>query len=324
MDSHQRKKFVSTALRLLQDPEKAQLLRNLLVSPENAEAKAPVETIRSKIGTFWGSTPFWAVIGMVIGAIAAQISLKSLFFAAWLITLAEFVRVGFFENKNKRVVGGVIAAIVFAFMFYSGWKITPKPHDPPSIDQQLGEFSRRFPWFAEPPKPSRVEAASTAENKKPSFLYIAPAVWSEDGKWDFMIRHSGPDPVYNAEMVFADVYKRKQATASGQSLSINDLYQTFHFNEIDPVESVWAKQFFWVPVNPDDEEYSVNTTSREGHFTEEIRITAENRKNWQIAMKVTDEQTHAIRLHCRDPKFPVSPEFPKGLPKCLPDFIIPK
>jgi hypothetical protein len=163
-------------------------------------------------------------------------------------------------------------------------------------------------------KPSRRQPANT-----PSFVYVIPGVWVISGMWDFVIRHFGPAPVNNVELLFTDVDKQVNVKTMPQPIDPNYFTKTLTFPEIDPVEGVWAKQFLWTPLNPDNENYSVVETSREGRFSEVLKIVGTNRAEWQYAMRVTDGHGNTL-LHCKDANFPASHDFPMNLPKCFPGY----
>jgi hypothetical protein len=95
-----------------------------------------------------------------------------------------------------------------------------------------------------------------------------------------------------------------------------------HFDEIDPVEGVWAKQFLWTPLDQNSSNFSVVVASRQGQFVETIKVVGQDGEDWQNAIKVIDGSSKKILLHCRDPKFPVSAEFPDNLPHCFPQYIV--
>jgi len=173
-------------------------------------------------------------------------------------------------------------------------------------------------------KPVTPAAQPTVKAKAPSFAYIVPGVWLNKSTSDFIVRHYGPDPVNNIELVFNDVDRQTFGAQTNHSFSLNELGTTLHFPEIDPIEGFWAKQFLWTPLNPDNENYWVVQTSREGRFVEPLKIVGKDRANWQYAMKVTDELNHKTAIHCRDPKFPISEEFPENLPKYFPDLTVGK
>ena len=39
---------------------------------------------------------------------------------------------------------------------------------------------------------------------KPSFIYVAPAIWTADGRWDFVVGHRGADPVNRVQILVRD------------------------------------------------------------------------------------------------------------------------
>src|SRR5258708_3711641 len=57
------------------------------------------DTFRTKLSAFWGSTPVWAAIGVLGGALGSQISLRLMYVGMWMLTVFEFMRVGFFERR---------------------------------------------------------------------------------------------------------------------------------------------------------------------------------------------------------------------------------
>ena len=173
MDSPQRKKFNKTVLGFMQDPEKLHLLRTMLCSPETAkeEDEPKAETTKHKIGTFWSSGPVWAVVGMIATLVATQLSLKLLFAVAWAVVFIEFVRCGFFAKRATQILGNATAGVILVAVFYGGWKMTPKPKEEPTLDQQLAAFANKFPWLAHPPeKPTPVAVSSQSSTEPQAFI----------------------------------------------------------------------------------------------------------------------------------------------------------
>jgi hypothetical protein len=110
MDSPQRKKISKTVLGFMQDPEKVHLLRTMLLSPETTkeEQEPKAETTIHKVGAFWVSTPVWGAIGVLIGAVASQVSLKFLFLGVWGVLwfheAKKTKRIGLFRKDAKRLI----------------------------------------------------------------------------------------------------------------------------------------------------------------------------------------------------------------------------
>jgi hypothetical protein len=174
VDSKQRTKFSATVLRWLQDPEKERTLRNLLTSPDAIQEghKSEVETTRRKFSIFWGSTPAWAVIGMIAGVVASQWSLKVLFVVAWGVFFGEFIRVKFFEKRTAKIIGNGLAGIILVLVFYTGWKFTPKPKEIPTLDQQINALAQKFPWLSSAPSAPAVTVNIPPTPVPPQHTYV--------------------------------------------------------------------------------------------------------------------------------------------------------
>jgi hypothetical protein len=159
--------------------------------------------------------------------------------------------------------------------------------------------------------------------RKPSIVYVAPGVWADGSQWHMLVRHFGPNPVYNIELLFVDQDRHKAAAAQSSPLTpdqLSNLDVTLRFAEIDPIEGIWAKQFVWQPLNPDHEHYDVGIVSREGAFSEDLRIERVHEK-WYWEMKLTDGKTGRTIVHCRDNGFPEHPRWRLwALPNCFPDY----
>jgi hypothetical protein len=128
-------------------------------SPHSPETQ-PEQTTRNSLSTFWGSTPVWGAIGVLIGAIAAQISLKLLFVAAWAVLFMEFIRAGFFRSPLFKLLGNAIVGLLLAFAFTQLWRVTPRSPESPTLDQQLDAFAQRFPWLKQPPQITTVQTST--------------------------------------------------------------------------------------------------------------------------------------------------------------------
>ena len=108
-------------------------------------------TTRSKLETFWSSTPVWGVLGLLGGAMISILSLKIVFGLAWAVLCFEFVRIRVFENGVLRRSSNVAFAVVLGAAFIATWPIVPKPKEPASLDQEMNAFSQRFPWLSKAP-----------------------------------------------------------------------------------------------------------------------------------------------------------------------------
>jgi hypothetical protein len=159
----------------------------------------------------------------------------------------------------------------------------------------------------------------------PSFVYIAPGVWSPAPRnlWLMLIRHYGPEPVNNIEIVFVDK-DRQNAISKKESATEQEIrgeQVTLHFPEIDPTEGFWAKTFPWAPLDPDHEHFEIVEVCREGRFSEKLDIERVN-KAWVWSMTVTDQLAKRVLIHCRDPFFPLRDHATDNVKRCFPEYTI--
>jgi hypothetical protein len=112
--------------------------------------------VGKRVSTFWRSTPVWGGIGVLIGVIGAQLSQKMSFVAVWGVLFLEFINCKFFpRNRVVSLAGNLLAGIVIAALLFGMWQVTPRPKDPPSLDQQMEAFARRFPFLGSTIPPSQ-------------------------------------------------------------------------------------------------------------------------------------------------------------------------
>jgi hypothetical protein len=125
-----------------------------------------------------------------------------------------------------------------------------------------------------------------------------------------MIRHCGPEPVYNAGFGFIDVDRRNQviehAKITGR-LNEQEDAQTYTsvgpLAEIDPTSQI--PPFFWTPLRPDDEQYAIRIVSRDRILDETLKIVRRAGK-WFDRIKVTDITTGGTPqtiINCSDAGF---------------------
>jgi hypothetical protein len=165
------------------------------------------------------------------------------------------------------------------------------------------------------------------EYPPPSVVYVVPGVWSPaiPGRWIMIIRHCGSEPLYNVGIGFTDTDRSARLTAYGKlhgSITSEQIAQTYTslppFPEIDPTQQ--GTMFFWTPLDPDDENYSVRVMSREATFDETLKIVRKSEK-WLYSIKVSDITTGKSRtiINCRDTGFPGSGE--RYHPVCFPHYV---
>jgi hypothetical protein len=241
-----------------------------------------------------------------------------LYLVGIIIIAADFITLdghdGYRGSKWVVLVGGTTFVAAFAFALSLAWIHLRK------ADIQAGQV----PPQSEQPKPENPVPVPTQRQtpKEPSFVYVVPGVWLNNSTWDLIVRHHGPNPVNNIEIVFDDQDRHKEAARTGTPFNVNDIMKTLHFDEIDAVEGVMAKQFPWTPLDPNSSTFSIAVTSRQGRVDETLKIVGHDGKDWQFAIKVSDGLSKNVLLHCRDPKLPASVEFPERLPRCFPDYTV--
>lgn len=165
MDSGQRHRFIQQLLKLTSDPERRSVARDLFCDHNALRPSITAElTPPKKLSTFWGSTPVWGAMGVLIGAIGSQISLKFLLMAVWGTLWVEFVRVGFFPSRLMRRIGNTAVGVVLAILLIRAWPYV-KPKEPATLDQQadvvIEKIAKKFPLLANPPKQVEVKSAPT-------------------------------------------------------------------------------------------------------------------------------------------------------------------
>lgn len=134
MDSGQRHRFIQQLLKLTSDPERRSVARDLFCDHNALRPSITAElTPPKKVSTFWGSTPVWGAMGVLIGAIGSQISLKFLLIAVWGTLWVEFVRVGFFPSRLMRRIGNTAVGVVLAILFIRAWPYV-KPKEVATLD----------------------------------------------------------------------------------------------------------------------------------------------------------------------------------------------
>ncbi len=183
MDSGQRHKYIQQLLKLASDPERKRLASDLFSDHSVMLSSTNAPPPEKKLWKFWGSTPIWGGIGVLAGYFASQVSLKLLFVAVWGLFVFEFVRVGFFARTITKAVGNLVVAGVFAALFFGLYRISPKPKESPSLDQQadvvIDKAAKKFPWLTSPPK--------QIDTLRPAVL--PPIVIAGEPKLQFSVKH---------------------------------------------------------------------------------------------------------------------------------------
>ncbi len=166
-NSHQRKLQRKTEERIAQRAAELVEGGKAVVSLDrpNMESKpkgnSKADTIRAKVHTFWTSTPAWGAIGVLIGALVAQLSRQLLFVGVGIVLWLEAIRVGFFEVRLWKWLGNIALAAVIAMLLIGLWKIVP-PKGVLTLDQQIQALAKSFPWLTKPVSESTKQTIPTA------------------------------------------------------------------------------------------------------------------------------------------------------------------
>lgn len=161
---------------------------------------------------------------------------------------------------------------------------------------------------------------------RPSFVFLVPGVVLNGDTWDFIVNQRGPETLYNVEFLFTDedkaaeLRRRKEITPS----DLGNMQQSFRFPEVDPKGrgSIFAKQFPWKPFSLEHEHFSVEITTRNARFHEDMRIEKVSNK-WVEEISVKEADKNKMLLACRDEEFPYAASSREKLSRCFPEITQP-
>lgn len=200
------------------------------------------------------------VLGFVLGALAMS-GKFSVVAADVLLGFAVAVgAVGIYNAKlaDWRLTASAILGLAITCLLLSYWIEPAKP--PP----------------APPPPPI---------TKLPSFVFVfgAPLGDNDSASWIMMLKHFGPEPAHNCDVVFYDqdrkniehewLIKHPNSPYPPPGL-VGESQRSFHIQEASPEGS--AGSFRWNPLDPDSQHYGVSITGRDGAFAEKWDITRVN------------------------------------------------
>jgi hypothetical protein len=159
-----------------------------------------------------------------------------------------------------------------------------------------------------------------SERLRPSFVFVAPAVWLNGDTWDFIVNHRGLNTSSTVQILFIDEDRKNYLTSAQNSLSsvdVNSFQTLMSYSEINPMGrgSIFVQQFMWKPFAANHSHFSAEITWRDGGVHQEIEIARVQQK-WAYAVRVLDRDTKARLLWCSDKDFPLASGEP--LPPCFP------
>jgi hypothetical protein len=149
---------------------------------------------------------------------------------------------------------------------------------------------------------------------KISFAYISPAVFANEGKWDFVVRHKGPNSTNGIEVMFTDKVKEKDIIDSHNRnktaltvAEINSYTSILTIPAIAPAcrEHFYAQQFLYQPEPEalDHEHYWVAVSSKEIKVYQDLRLERVDGK-WFYASEIRNASDNSVLLSCKDRGFP--------------------
>lgn len=102
--------------------------------------------IKEKASGFFESAITWGGIGVILGAIGAAVSLKILFIIGAIPLACALIRADFFEGLDtwKKIVGDAVLCILLLGVLLVAWKITPKPKEPPTVDDIANAVKKKL------------------------------------------------------------------------------------------------------------------------------------------------------------------------------------
>jgi hypothetical protein len=136
------------------------------------------KSIWEKLWMFGESPLTWGAVGMLLGAVAAVVSLKVLFICAGVILVLGMIRVDFFEGRTwaARIIGSALLGFFICLALILVWLIVPKPKQPASAEEIASEVRKKLEErpIASISLPPSVRAEQPEEKQRPSTANIKP------------------------------------------------------------------------------------------------------------------------------------------------------
>lgn len=135
------------------------------------------KSARRKLWEYLEGPWFWGGMGLLLGAVAANVSLRRIFIIGFIPMAIGILCKRLFDGKVwwKRAIGNVLVLVLMAGLLFGGWKVSPKPkelEEPPTLQEIVDAVGRKLGF---PQQPS--QATSKKEPPKPpTAAEIADAV----------------------------------------------------------------------------------------------------------------------------------------------------
>lgn len=183
----------------------------------------------------------------------------------------------------------IFAALVGSFGIYGAkltdWRLT--------VSAMLGLVIAclLLSWWISPAQPSSQTASvsttttSQSAKQRPSLVFVfgAPLGDNESASWIMMLKHYGPEPAYNCDVIFYDddrkniehewLVKHPNSPYPPPGLA-GESQRSFHVQEASREGSL--PNFTWSPLDPNSQHYTVSITCRDGAFVQKWEVARIN------------------------------------------------
>lgn len=231
--------------------------------------------------------------------------------------------------KNPWVLWGAFilaAGLCLDAVIRSGWKTRGKVFGTLAVSAAFLAFGFYLMRPLSPREESKSQESPQAASPNPSFPFIFGAPFGDNNSptWKMLVKHYGPDTIYNCDLDFYDNDRKNienlwlshhpDVSFPPPKLAGGDSQLNLHIPEVDPIGK--PVNFDWTPLNRDGQHYTVSILCRgdDAQFAEEWEI---NRINGLLRTNITVTRTAlALERHperqrevfsCIDPKFSSAP-----------------
>jgi hypothetical protein len=207
----------------------------------------------------------------ILLAVAAVMTLPLAFGTTWVSNAPPGL------PKSSRSILAVFAvgfaySLIAVWISGSGTETTQQQREPEGLPVQE-------------PKPVAAPEQSTVGSVSPTLLFVfgAPLGDNDSAQWIMMLKHYGPGPAYNCDVIFYDddrkniehewLVKHPESPYPPPGLA-GESQKRMYIPEAGPEGS--AGSFNWNPVDPNSQHYTVAISCRDGVFLEKWEVTRVN------------------------------------------------
>jgi hypothetical protein len=115
-----------------------------MASPENPPIPS-IPSARKRTWIFIEHPVFWGGVGVIIGSAAATVKMGIMFGIGWFVIAIAVFRVPLFQGKAvAKWLGNGATCVVIAVALFGLWRVTPKPKEPPTLDEITTSFKSQM------------------------------------------------------------------------------------------------------------------------------------------------------------------------------------